>query len=205
MSHTYDLKEELILWAKEYGQERTAESGAMYYGFDFRARKREQCLVILIQRLKELGAEKGTFKGGPTRNAIVEFCLRPKHTYLTNARYTMASICVEKELERALLEVYGSESEHYKKHGTVRIPCTVHKTEAELQYDIWYAEELTRYNAAQKDRASNPVLAASTEPPVPPRKWEEVKKDLIASGQLVEGEYEYKADAEVFAALGIKL
>jgi len=202
---TYILKEELMLWAKNHGKEMTAKSGALYYGFDFKSRERERCLAILVNHLKELGAEKGAFKGGPTKNTIVEFCLRPKHTYATNAKYNMAFICVEKELERVVLDVYGSESEYSKKHGVTRVSCEVSKSEAELKYETWYASEMKNYEMAIKDRAANPALDVKVEPPVPPKKWEDVKKELIASGQLIEEESTYQVDADVFASLGIKL
>ena len=200
------LHEELERWAEEYGKERTAKSGAMYYAFDFQGRHREQCLVILISRLKELGAEKGSFKAGPTRRSIIEFCLPPKHTYLIPAKYGRACTCVAKELDRAVLKVYGSESDYYKKNGETR-NIEVEQTDLEKQAVELEALEQKVYEDALKREATNTPVPEETVvfPPPPPRKkWKELKKELIASGQLVEEQSNSEVDPEMAKLFGIK-
>lgn len=201
MASTYDLSEELIMWAKLYGKEKTAKSGGLYYGFDYKRGERAKALVYLIETLKDLGAEKGTFKGGPTRDVIIRFCLPPKHQFDRPKKYGRACLCVAKELDTAVLEVFGSESDYYRKNGQTR-NIVLEKSDAEMEHELLEAEDPDKI--IEEVKVVPNVAAAPVYEAVPKKKWKDIEKQLIESGQLVKEDPNHGIDAELADLFGIK-
>ena len=205
-----DLAEELILWAEEYGTLTTAKSGALYSKFNYKNGERARDLVELIQKLKDLGAEKGMFKGGPTKDAIISTCIPPKHCFDTPKKYGRACVCVAKEIDSAVLKVFGSESEYYKKNGQTRqlvseqseLVKQALEEEAQKTAGEAIAEVIAETSTPSEYDELPPGEAYP--PPPPKRKWKDVEKELIAAGKLVEDNTSYSIDPEILAEFGIK-
>lgn len=200
MPMPFNLSEELFVWAKEYGDETLSKAEGLYYQIDYKRGKRAKLFVLLLTKLKGLGAEKGYFKAGSVKDAIIRFCLPPKHV-LGNKKYANATVCVLKDLEIALIEVYGSESDYYKNNGKVRDSEPTEKSKLEIsaeeEHDKPIAESII------KEFEPLPEVLPS-EPVKPKRLWKDVKKELIAAGKLTEAPSDYQTDPEIDALFGIK-
>lgn len=119
MSKNYILKEELQKWIQTSGDEITSESGYVYYQIDYKHKKRRKAFVTLIEHLIKLGESKGFFTSGPSRDRILEFSIAPK--CVLKKKYGWAFTCAIRDLDLAIGDVFGTESEYYEKNGKVRV------------------------------------------------------------------------------------
>lgn len=131
MSMPFDIKEELLVWAQQYGDETLSKQEGLYFKIDYRRGKRARLLIILLESLKNLGADKSYFKSGSFKDALIKQCLGPKHI-IGKAKYSNGIDCITKELNAAIITVYGTESAHYKEHGKTR---ELKEEQSELEID----------------------------------------------------------------------
>ena len=115
----FDLAEEVLKWKEEYGATGQDSHGCPYPYIEWA--KRKDLLVILLTSLKELGAEKGHFKSARFRDPIVKACTGPKGA-ISKKAYTTGMKLGYEDLDRAILDVFGTDSDYYKKHGKQREP-----------------------------------------------------------------------------------
>src|SRR5271154_927744 len=109
----FDLSEEIEVWLQECGDQKLSKIEALYYRIDYKHGKRLRAFVVLLEKLKGLGAEKFYFKMGSTRSTIIKACLAPKRV-MGGKNYATKVVCVAKDLDSAILQVYGSASDYYK-------------------------------------------------------------------------------------------
>lgn len=133
------LEDELIKWVEEYGEDYTNEKG--YTTHTINLKKRKELFVILLNTLKDLGAEKDNFKNGPTRDKIVKASAGAKTSYKSKKTYNTIMSCGYKDLDRAIYSVFGVESEYRKvePEETVeesKVPSLQEKIENELESEM---------------------------------------------------------------------
>jgi hypothetical protein len=146
MSVPFDIKEELILWAQTYGEEKISKQGGLYYNLDYKNGKRARLLIELLEILKELGAEKGYFKTASFKDALIKQCLGPKHI-IGNKKHANGTDCLLKELDRAIVKVYGTESQYYKTTGKTR---QLNEEKSELEKEA----EAQRVNSVEPEEST---------------------------------------------------
>jgi len=110
----FNLSEELLKWKEEYGTEKSSSYGVPYKYIDWA--KTKDLVTILVERLKELGAEKPYFQKSKIKNQIAEACTGPKSA-LSKKAYSVGMIRGWEALDIALFRVYGTDGEHFEKHG----------------------------------------------------------------------------------------
>lgn len=118
MSDLFNLKEELQQWAETYGEEKTSKVDAIYWRIDYKHGRRRKLFVILLNHLKELGADKDIFTSGPKRDQIIKFSIAPKS--VLGSKYGGAVICAARDLDGAVRDVFGTDSQYYKENGKTR-------------------------------------------------------------------------------------
>lgn len=129
----FNLAEEILRWKEEYGATGQDSHGVPYPYIEWG--KRKELLIILLTTLKEMGAEKGHFKSARFRDPIVKACTGPKGA-ISKKAYTTGMKLGYEDLDRAILEVFGTDSDYYKKHGKSRITLTIETEESSLEAKV---------------------------------------------------------------------
>jgi hypothetical protein len=119
MPMPFDIKEEVIVWAREHGQETVSTAGGLYFKIDYKNGIRARLIVILVKTLRELGADKGYFKSSSFKDTLIKYCFAPKHI-MGRGKHANATQCILNELDIALIQVFGTESDYYKNNGKTR-------------------------------------------------------------------------------------
>jgi len=133
------LEDELIKWVEEYGEDYTNEKG--YTTHTINLKKRKELFTILLNTLKDLGAEKDNFKNGPTRDKIVKASAGAKTSYKSKKTYNTIMSCGFKDLDRAIYSVFGTDSEYRKNEPEKiveesKVPSLQEKIENELESEM---------------------------------------------------------------------
>jgi hypothetical protein len=119
MPATFDIKEEIIVWSEQYGTKTLSDAGGLHYRINYKNGERIRLLIVLLNTLKELGADKGFFKTSLFKDTLIGQIWPPKHRVGSKKHANMTQ-CTLKDLDRAIIEVYGTESDYYKKNGRTR-------------------------------------------------------------------------------------
>lgn len=127
MQLPFILEEELIKWKQDCGNDRTSKKGTQYRAID--CKKRASLFIILLNNLKELGATKDYFKS--KRDQMVKATVPPKGS-VPSKTYRSLMRSGYKDLDYAMVAVFGTESDYFRKNGKVRDSFQeIEKTELE--------------------------------------------------------------------------
>lgn len=154
MPTPYNLEEEIMQWAETVSENAISPSGFPYKRINRNYTK--DMLVILVTTLKECGVEKAAFYSSRLIEPITEACTGPKAArskvgYRTGTRKAIAA------LKLAVMEVYGTEREHFKKYGQT------HNIPTEIDKDSKIAKIIEEDNKAADDKVDLPRVTRTAE------------------------------------------
>lgn len=178
----FNLAEEILKWKEEYGATGQDSHGVPYPYIEWA--KRKDLLIILLTSLKELGAEKGHFKSARFRDPIVKACTGPKGA-ISKKAYTTGMKLGYEDLDRAILDVFGTDSDYYKKHGKQREPIA---EEAESRLE---AKVIADSEKEAEEKVDLPSIARTPENTVeakPIKRFDPSKSDVPEVDDMVDPE-----------------
>lgn len=110
----FNLKEEVLQWKEEYGTDAVNSRGVPYKKID--PKNLRESMIVLVEKLKALGAEKNYFYPSTVQNIIANECVAPQGAITADA-YRIGRKKAWEALDVALIKVYGTDSEIRKRQG----------------------------------------------------------------------------------------